>query len=800
MSLPSQSSAIAVPMASPVGEGGEVPQKFRFTAGSAAVLYGAQGAICSLPGLDHPRAQPPFLSLPSWTEEKGKGSIGVSELPPMAAAEEEHPLRNGLVMSEDDEEKEADNEEATKKHHQLVDSLTALAGAKRRRAVERTEASRQISEFDLCGGDAREKVLLSELLQPASSSPALSSIQKQLKKAQHKKAIQLPLSKEENERVVREAAYTQTSQALAKWQPVVQQNRRAEQLVFPLQQEKVTVAAIEEVINGWQARTPLEQEIFDILHRGKQPVKDPLLTPQERSSLQAMSLEEAQLRRMQRQKARVLQSYYEAKARRQRKIKSKRYHRMLRKIRKRKVLKEFETLRKTNPEAALEELAKIEKARIEERMSLKHQNKGKWAKSTVLMAKYNLEARQAMQEQLARNKELTQKVRPASDSEEGGNDTDAEGDLVPSVVNERPAGLDPDNPWMLGRPHAEPKEDLPAAPEDSEESDEETEPPATKEETLLQGFVAGLNSEEAMPKMTDVLLPAPPSPVPEGPLLNEKLERLRTLEDMEAIETEEVPLENGMPEVNDAELQQPPEAESSPKGGKTQSSKKKAKRKALIDLKAVLAQPLRPIQCPFLPSAVQDELEMGKDQRQVIREAFASDNVVADFMKEKRRAEQNSKPKVINLVLPGWGEWGGAGLQPSKMKKRRFLIKPAAGPPRKDRHLPNVILSERRNISAAVHQVSQLPFPFENSKQFERSIQAPMGPTWNTQRAFQRLTAPHIVTKPGHIIRPISAEDSELLCKVEKANGMGREPDLALSLSPHNHHPRHASKRKGRRS
>ncbi|XP_053228998.1 U3 small nucleolar RNA-associated protein 14 homolog A-like [Podarcis raffonei] len=720
----------------------------------------------------------------------------------MAAAEEEHPLRNELVMSEDEEEKEADNEEATKKHHQLVDSLTALAGAKRWRAVERAEASRQISEFELAGLGAREKVLLSELLQSASSSPALGSIQKQLKKAQHKKTIQLPLSKEENEQVVREAAYTQTSQALAKWHPLVQQNRRAEQLVFPLQQESVNVTAIEEVINGWQAQTPLEQEIFNILHKGKQPVKDPLLTPQEKSSLQAMSLEEAQLRRMQHQRARVLQSYYKAKAQRQRKIKSKRYHRMLRKIRKRKVLKEFEMLRKSNPEAALEELAKIEKVRIEERMSLKHQNKGKLAKSTVLLAKYNLEARQAMQEQLAQNKELTQKVRPASDSEEGGNDTDAEGDLVPSVVNERPAGLDPDNPWMLGWLHTEPKEDLPAAPEDSEESDEEKGPPATKEETLLQGFVAGLNGEEAMPKMTDVLLPAPPSHVPEGPLLSEKLEWLHTLEDMEAMEPEEVPRENRMPEVNGAELQQPLEAESSlqPKDSKTQTSNKTAKHKALIDLKAVLAQPLRPMQCPFLPSAVQDELEMGKDQRQVIWEAFASDNVVANFMKEKRRAEQNSKPKVINLVLPGWGEWGGAGLRPSKMKKRRFLIKPAAGSPRKNRHLPNVILSEQRNILAGVHQVNQLPFPFENSKQFERSIQAPMGPTWNTQRAFQRLTAPHIVTQPGHIIQPISAEDSELLCKVEKAKAMGREPDLALSLSPHNHHPRHASKRKARRS
>lgn len=67
------------------------------------------------------------------------------------------------------------------------------------------------------------------------------------------------------------------------------------------------------------------------------------------------------------------------------------------------------------------------------------------------------------------------------------------------------------------------------------------------------------------------------------------------------------------------------------------------------------------------------QLESGKDQRQVIREAFASDNVVADFMKEKLRAEQESKPKVVDLVLPGWGEWGGTGLQPSTKKRKRYI-------------------------------------------------------------------------------------------------------------------------------
>ncbi|XP_053129366.1 U3 small nucleolar RNA-associated protein 14 homolog A [Hemicordylus capensis] len=730
----------------------------------------------------------------------------------MAVVEEEDLLRSEPVMS--DSEDEVENGAVAKKHRQLVDALSILAGGKRRRVAERTEASGQVLEFDVSSGGADEKVLLSELLQPLPTSSALGSVRKQLSKAQQKKAAQLPLSKEESEQIVREAAYTQTSQALAKWDPVVRQNRRAEQLVFPLQQEGVAVAPVEEVVSSWQARTPLEEEIFSLLHKTQQPVKDPLLTPQEKASLQAMSLEEAQLRRRELQRARALQSYYEAKARRERKIKSKKYHKVLRKGRNRKALQEFEALQKNNPEAALEQLERMERARMEERMSLKHQNKGRWAKSTVLMAKYDLEARQAMQEQLARNKELTQRACPASESEEGGEASDAEGGLVPDAANEGPAGgAAPDNPWMLGKPRQEPAEDPPAT-EDGAGSEGEGEPPLPEEEeeeeeeeALLQGLQRPQGSgagggAAATAVLAEVLLPAPPSPVPEGPLLSEKLDPLRTLEELEGLAVqEEVPPAGAVLPPQRAPLSPPAgAAPAQPQGSRAPGPQKTAKRQALIDLKAVLAEAPHALQGPR-PSAVQaeeEELETATDQRQMIREAFASDNVMADFLKEKRRAEQAGKPKAIDLVLPGWGEWGGSGLRPSAQKRRRFLLQPPPGPPRKDRHLPHVILSEQRNVLAAGHQVNQLPFPFENGQQFERSIQAPTGPTWNTQRAFQKLTAPRVLTQPGHIIRPISAEDANLNRQADTATG--KRPELELTSLPkhrrRHHHPKEKEKAK----
>lgn len=76
-------------------------------------------------------------------------------------------------------------------------------------------------------------------------------------------------------------------------------------------------------------------------------------------------------------------------------------------------------------------------------------------------------------------------------------------------------------------------------------------------------------------------------------------------------------------------------------------------------------------------------------------------------------------------------------------------------------------------------QVTELPFPFERHQQFEQSIQTPLGPTWNTQRAFQKLTAPRVVTRAGHIIQPISAED---VPNTATTAGQGAKP--ALEIAP----------------
>ncbi|NXH74547.1 UT14A protein, partial [Hydrobates tethys] len=719
-------------------------------------------------------------------------------------------------------------EDGGRRHQQLLEAVSSLSGRKRRKLAERTEASVQVSEFNVSCKGAGEKLVLSELLQPIRPKSALSSMKKELTRVKQKKAVELPLSKEEAKRVVREAAYVRTSKDVGKWQQVVLQNRRAEQLVFPLKQEIATVAPLEQVASAWKARTPLEQEIFGLLHKTQQPITDPLLTPEETASLQAMSLEEARQRRAELQKARAVQSYYEAKARREKKIKSKKYHRVLKKSKRHKALKEFELLHKSDPEAALARLEELEQLRMQERMSLKHQNKGKWARSRAIMAKYDLEARKAMQEQLAKNKELMQKVWVELPEEEPGDVP--EEDLTSVTVPTIPAGASGANPWMLGKPSGPAEEPevqeglgdvaVPGAAESKEEIEEGE---MSEEEALLQDFAQKRHARQQQAGSSEgqaVLLPtcswvtfshllpqcvgadeteavselpgnSPIRPVcaeeraslgieqppqaQEEILLLEQLGRVQTMEDVEALASEERVEEEEKPAAARAEKQVRQQEEG--RAGDRRAKKPPAKKK-MISLQAVLAGKPQEVQCPSLPVVVEEE-EGGIDQRGVITEAFAGDDVVADFRREKCKAEQAAKPQPVNLVLPGWGEWGGTGLKPTAKKIKRFLLKPPPAPPRKDQHLPHVIISERRNIHVAAHQVSELPFPFERHQQFEQSIRTPVGPTWNTQRAFQKLTAPRVITRAGHIIQPISAEDVS-----DMATTAGSRAKPALEIAP----------------
>ena len=63
-----------------------------------------------------------------------------------------------------------------------------------------------------------------------------------------------------------------------------------------------------------------------------------------------------------------------------------------------------------------------------------------------------------------------------------------------------------------------------------------------------------------------------------------------------------------------------------------------------------------------------------REQRMNIQQAFADDDVVDEFKEEKKAKVEKDKPKDIDLTLPGWGDWGGVGVQRPKKKRKRYAF------------------------------------------------------------------------------------------------------------------------------
>ena len=727
-----------------------------------------------------------------------------------------------------------------RKHQKLLEAISALGGKKKRRLAERSEATVHISEFSVDAKGEGDKINLSDLIQTVAKTPAVSAQTKShLKKLKlQEKTVDSPLTKPETERIQRDIAFQKTTEDVSRWQSIVKKNQKAEQLVFPLTQEFTGPKPLDQVVCGWKARTPLEQEIFSLLSANKQPIHDPIRTPMEEQSLKAMSLEDARIRRAELQKARAMQSYYEAKARRERNIKSKKYHKAQNKAKGKEFVKKFDEMLKSDPVSALEELKKLELGRMKERMSLKHQNSGKWAKSKAIMAKYDDGARKAMQQQLEVNKDLTQKPATTLSDEEEEEEEEAgetsEPDMLPDCVNEVEPGRDPANPWMRGQLSKDPVDATePNAPETAAvvliSEDEEEGPEETEEERLLRGFaerrkqrqeqeaeheaathpdmeenMAGGetaavshadadiadddeeeeeeeddNADAELSKFTNLFQELKDSRMeaeasamaaevsePESAQLQQAMFRIKSLEDMDLLEPEE-----------QADPAEPTTEEPQPAPQESKGADKMRKRKRGIDLAEVLTKEATVIQVPLAPTAVEGAEGAARgeeEQRDVIKEAFAGDDVISDFLKDKRREEEAARPKVVDLTLPGWGEWGGQGLQPSKKKRKKFRQKTAPRAPRKDGRLPTVIISEKRDSAISMHQVARLPRPFQKPQQFEATMRTPVGATWNTRQTVKKITMPKIVTRVGAIIEPMSRGDLLKHSKqVEEATATG---------------------------
>ena len=544
-------------------------------------------------------------------------------------------------------------------HSKLISNIKSLESTKEFKwKATRDEAKTDVNEFNL-SKKVKTNVKLIDLLK--SSKDESGNLKKVLRKLEKKKTLNKPLEKTVSDLIKRKTYYQQTSKEVSKWDETVQANRVADQLVFPLKQPTFKLQPANDVVKHFVPKTEMEIEIDQMLKKSENVFKEnKMLTEAEEKYLKAMSFEEAKLRHKELQKMRALLSYQEAKMKRLRKIKSKRYHRILKREKIKKELKDFEIAKETNSDYALEKLKELDKLRILERASLKHKNTGKWAKHKKLRAKYDENARRALIDQIELSKKLTKKVIHEDSESESDEETKMKFDLLEddNKSNEDHStnvDLGEYNPWMKSA-----KVDISKSADTTLDDLSEDEKKNKLKSVVfkINNKIEERNDEADSERDFDTNL--------NDSILTEEYSKNKFLVDDEIKTTEE---------------------ESHNKSISSKAVKIDPQDFITIDKETNYAIPdLKQI------NEVEDSDE--EEQRKLISEAFADDDVVNEFQTEKQEIIDKEKEKDVSLYLPGWGTWGGKGVKKEKRKVKKFIIK-AKKKPRKDSNIGNVIISEK---------------------------------------------------------------------------------------------------------
>nr|XP_002119548.1 U3 small nucleolar RNA-associated protein 14 homolog A [Ciona intestinalis] len=669
---------------------------------------------------------------------------------------------------------------------------------------ERTEATKDISVFSISSQtveNSSSKIRLNDLMKGLKETVNINNLKKKITRVQHPdRSLDAPLSKPAAERLHRKVEYEKNKKELKKWDAVVQKNRKAEQLTFPLNQQPLRIAQVDEHVASTKASnlTPLEQEIYSLLHGNKfaeRPDHD--LSVAEEAAMAAMSLEDARERRAELQKHRALMSYHESKNKRIHKIKSKQYHRMLKKKKKKEM---------TELEVDGGDVEKGERMRAEERASLRHRTGSKWARNRALMAKHDSNTKHELQEQLNKHRELTQKVPEVLEDLEENDEKDESSD--DEGFEGRTFTVSEDNPWLRSVPEEEGSKDqtedtgdvgknVPLDEKNGGENkslEDETEgekevvehvllkeeiiPPTLSEEEVLKPSRRMLRSwlieKNTSPEAFEIQFPVKDTfskfqkacvQLKEEVLAAEEEICEKKVEERE--EEDEEGNDEGLIETIDGVDDNVEEVVAKVRKlvEKSEDNVGNVKRVEVSAEKSfnVAETDLSKTEATFVENA-----EDFDDQKMTIQQAFADDDVIADFTATKRKLIDDEAPKKVDLSLPGWGAWGGAGVQPTRKRKRRFKPLPPRKP-RKDGGLGSVIINEKRDVHISKHQVNQVPHPFTSMEQFERTITRPIGGTWNTPHTVKEMTKPKVVTQIGAIIDPMNKSEAFEECTDSKS-------------------------------
>jgi U3 small nucleolar RNA-associated protein 14 len=154
-------------------------------------------------------------------------------------------------------------------------------------------------------------------------------------------------------------------------------------------------------------------------------------------------------------------------------------------------------------------------------------------------------------------------------------------------------------------------------------------------------------------------------------------------------------------------------------------------------------------------------------QRELINRAFAADHITEDQLLEEKNADAAADNEVdaemAALLMPGWGDWAGPSVQPSRRRQRlmdTLAQKKAARQEellgqRKDSKIKHVVINEKRNKKFSKYEAGDIPYPYKTREEYEASLRQPLGKEWNTTLMHKAVIKPKVKVKRGKIIEPI---------------------------------------------
>lgn len=520
------------------------------------------------------------------------------------------------------------------------------------------------------------------------------------------KVLEAPLPTFQQSQIDRSVAYDKIVKDVSKWAPVIQKNREAESIVFPLQaQEPSHNVSSHSLVSTFAPITDMEKEISALIKRDgvtpKTNVTDGSIAL-EGDSLPTVHLNPDQLYR-EIAKSRSSKFFTEIKAKRQAKIKSKKYRKIRAKERMRAEaeaiangnLSELARLGLATSTAEDEEMRrekkmKAEMERARERLTLKTRKVNKWAHDLLNRKHGDADGRLRVLEQVREKERLRQEIYGVADKFDESEDEDSE-------------DLEENN----------------EADSDEEDGFEQVQDEASTE---VQDIFNQVQAEHTVVTGRHRFGPSDKNTPVQANLFDD---------------------ENGSDQEFNAELN-------------SKIVKKNSKR--IINKNVKVEDEAHVESDDEIAQSNMTEVRW-KSQNELIREAFAEDDVFSEFASEKKAVVDAEAPKIEDVTLPGWGVWGGEGISEnnSKSKNRWVLHKKGLDPKaRLDKDLKHVIINERRiKATAKTFTIPSVPFPFSTAEEHARHIAQPIGKEWNTVTTFKKRIQPRIVTKAGSIIKPI---------------------------------------------